>query len=293
MNRGFILSLTLHVGLIILLIFGLPDVGREIPSVNVPATFDVIAEETLTPKPAPRPLEPKPTMKPKEEPPHKVEVKPTELEEKPVEKQEEQLPEPEPKPPAEEKPRVSPTPEVKPDLTKVEDVPERPVPLPHKKPQVKPTLKPQEAKKEKEDFSSILKDLKQMKEKTQAQDQLETEQNTDEDGGVGKLGDQVTVSEMDAVRSHLAKCWKVPAGVRDAQDLKVKVRIWLNADGTVQKAEVIKDIFMQSNPLYKVASDRALNAVLDKNCNPLPFPKKKYELWKETEITFDPKKMFG
>lgn len=296
MSREFALSLALHAILIVLLVLGLPDMGREISMEQLPVSFEVIAEETLTPKPAPRHLEvkPMPQPKPEPEPVHKPEVKPVEPEEKSVETKEDLPPEPEPEPKkVEEVPQLAPVPEVKPELAKAEEVPDRPIPLPRAKPQVKPDPKREEAPKEKEDFTSVLKDLKRIKEKTQSQGQIDTETNPDDEGNAGKLGDQVTVSEMDAVRIHLRKCWNVPAGVKDAQDLKVNVRVWMNPDGTVKKAEVAKDIFAQGNPLYRVAADRALNAVLDKRCNPLPFPKHKYELWKDSVITFDPKEMFG
>ena len=108
--------------------------------------------------------------------------------------------------------------------------------------------------------------------------------------------ESLSINEINSVRSRLAKCWNPPLfliGIGtdkdEGKDFKVQVRIWLNSDGTVRQAEAIKDTSMEEDPRYKLFVERALNAVLDKNCNPLPFPEEKYELWKEIEITFDPK----
>ena len=79
-------------------------------------------------------------------------------------------------------------------------------------PQVKPKLKSPELqvkKKEEERFTSVLKDLKKLKEKTQVKGQDEKAQETEDEGDVGKLGEELTISEIDAVRSQLSKCWNV------------------------------------------------------------------------------------
>ena len=84
MSKGFFLSLILHGVVIYALIYGMPNIGREIQDMEVPISFDVIAAETLTTKPAPKRAEvkPQPKPEPKTKPIHKPIVKP---EEKPEE----------------------------------------------------------------------------------------------------------------------------------------------------------------------------------------------------------------
>jgi len=293
MNKGFFLSLILHIGIIYALIYGLPDIGRHIEDLELPISFDVIAAETLTPNPAPKRVELKDQSKPTLKPIPKPELKPQEKQEEIItELEKEKTPAPEFKPQiVEDAPSPEPVPPPLPDDKKITKVPDRTVPIPRSKPSV--TRKQEQTeKKEEEHFTSILKDLKKLK-TSQPKGQEELQDDPDEEGGVGKQGEILTISEIDAVRSQLSKCWNVPAGARDAKDLKVKVHLWMNGDGSVSKAKIIKDPFLQTHPFYKVAADRALNAVLDKNCNPLPLPKEKYALWKEMIITFDPKEILG
>lgn len=296
MNKGLILSLLLHAGVIYALIYGVPNIGHETDQLEIPFAFDVIASETLTPKPAPRQqsVKPKPQQKPVPKPEYKPEKKPPQPEIKEVVEEEKQAPEPEVKPIPEEKkepPKPTPLPEVKPKEKDPDPVPITATPIPRRKPIIVKS-EDKETRKKEERFSSVLKDLKKMKEKIRVEGQQEEEEeDTEEEGQPGKLGEQLTASEIDAVRHQLAKCWNVPAGAKDGKELKVKVHLWLNPDGVVRQAKVLRDPFLQGHPFYKVAADRALNAVLDKKCNPLPLPKSKYDLWKEIVITFDPKDM--
>ena len=45
----------------------------------------------------------------------------------------------------------------------------------------------------------------------------------------------MSISEIDAIRSQIAKCWNVPAGAKDAQNLVVVLRLDLAEDGSVIK----------------------------------------------------------
>lgn len=322
MIRSFFYSLLLHVVIIAVLVFGLPQLDNDLQNTPAPVAFDVVSTETLTPKPAPRRVETKPQPKPDPTPvpqpepasrPEKKDIPSQETQETQETQEVPEAQEPQkPEKPSEPVPEPS---EKIPPLPKQESAPVLPIPLPEKKileakspspappkvvpvPQSKPSLKspPSEAKKtEKKDtspFMDVLKDLKKMKEKVHLKGQ-EDPNPSNEDGNTGKLGDQLTASEMDAVKAQLAKCWNVSSGAKDAKNLKVKIYLWLTPEGTVRKAKVLKDVFLHHDPFYKIAADRALNAVLDKACQPLPLPKNKFELWKEMTLEFDPKEMFG
>jgi colicin import membrane protein len=100
---------------------------------------------------------------------------------------------------------------------------------------------------------------------------------------------ELSQDELAILRAQLERCWAPPAGVADARDLKVDVRIVLNQDGSLAAEPRVTNRL--AHPLFTVAADSALRAV--RRCQPLKTPPvAKYERWKEIEITFDPRDMF-
>ncbi|MDR1488300.1 MAG: cell envelope integrity protein TolA [Holosporales bacterium] len=107
-----------------------------------------------------------------------------------------------------------------------------------------------------------------------------------------EVGPVLTATQVDLIRQTIRKCWHFPAGLKNAEELLVDIRMELLEDGTVKKAEIVDKNRMKSDPNFKVAAENAYRAVLDPECNPLPLPKEKYEEWKNLELTFNPKEMF-
>jgi outer membrane biosynthesis protein TonB len=91
------------------------------------------------------------------------------------------------------------------------------------------------------------------------------------------------------LRAQLRECWHPPAGVNEARDLVVTVEFWLNRDGNLSAAPVVKN--RSSNPLFPVAADTAVKAL--RNCQPLRLPAAQYDSWQDLVIDFDPIEMFG
>ena len=46
----------------------------------------------------------------------------------------------------------------------------------------------------------------------------------------------LSISEVDAVRQQIRKCWNLPAGAKDAKNLIIELRMTMNPDGTVRQA---------------------------------------------------------
>ncbi len=107
-----------------------------------------------------------------------------------------------------------------------------------------------------------------------------------------KVGDVVTGTEIDAIRRQIARCWIVPNGARDVQDLIVDVEMKIAKDGTVTEAKVTDRARMARDQRFRAAADSAQRAVLDPRCNPLPLNPEKYEEWKDLEMSFNPKDMY-
>jgi len=98
----------------------------------------------------------------------------------------------------------------------------------------------------------------------------------------------MSMSEFDALIAHLHKCWDVPAGVKDAHDIAVLVRIQFKKDGSLMTDPMV--VNQSPNPTFRVAAESALRAI--RSCAPYSFmPIAKYEAWKEVEVNFDPRDM--
>ena len=96
-------------------------------------------------------------------------------------------------------------------------------------------------------------------------------------------------SDIDRLRTHIARCWVPPVGAKGADKLKVYIALSLEPDGHVREANIVNTTRYYSDNLYRIAANSALRAVLD--CQPLPLPADKYNQWKKSEFGFDPKFM--
>lgn len=102
----------------------------------------------------------------------------------------------------------------------------------------------------------------------------------------------MTMSEVDAIRYQIEKCWSIPAGARDAENLVVRIKIFLNMDGSLSKAPEIVGGNRSGDPFYRTAAESARRAVL--KCQPLKnLPVEKYSNWREITLTFNPREMLG
>jgi hypothetical protein len=100
---------------------------------------------------------------------------------------------------------------------------------------------------------------------------------------------KMTVNELDALRAKLATCWNIQLAPPDPSELRVKVKMYLNADGSLsQPPEIVE---AGSSEFARTAAESALRAV--RRCAPYNLPSEKYDQWREINITFDPKDMFG
>ena len=104
----------------------------------------------------------------------------------------------------------------------------------------------------------------------------------------GRAEATLTLSEMDALRAQMQRCWNPPIGLADRQELVIAVQISLAPDGSV--VEISKIGAEGVGALYDVAADAARRAVLQ--CQPYRLPATKYEVWKEVQVTFDPRELF-
>jgi colicin import membrane protein len=101
---------------------------------------------------------------------------------------------------------------------------------------------------------------------------------------------QLSQSEIDALRKRLSECWNPPAGATDGGNLKVVLRVLFKPDATVAAQPQL--VMATASPFGPAMAESAKRAVL--MCQPFTMLRPDhYQLWKDIEMTFDPREMFG
>jgi len=277
---GILYSCVLHLAVVALFFTHLHLFDRPLPE-ETPIAVELVnlapethaTEKTLTP---PQPKQPEKVAQnepaPKPEPPKPQPPKPPPPPTPPPSA-------PPPPPPPEPAPPEPKPPEPKPDL------PKPPPPKPEEKPQ--PPKKDNDAS-----FDALLKNLaKREVVLNETQDKAKPATppaHAASSQPIAPLGAQLTTSEIDLVREQIERCWNVPAGARDAEDLRPTFKVAMNPDGTVRSAE-LQNTDQLGNSFFQAAADSARRALLNPACQPLKLPLDKYDLWQTFTITFDPK----
>ena len=100
---------------------------------------------------------------------------------------------------------------------------------------------------------------------------------------------QLSLSEIDAFRRHLGKCWNPPPGASSARRVVVPITIQLTMDRTLAKEPKVE--MRATDPYSQVMIESAVRAIIQ--CQPYTmFSVERYETWKVLPIDFDPE-MFG
>lgn len=283
-KKALAYSVSLHLLLFALLIFGLPSFLRNEPPPEPAAItvelLPITAVSNVKPEDSeqaekPKPEEPKKEEQKKPSPPVKVaQATPP-------------PPPPKPEPKPVEKPEVK-----KPDIKKVEKKPE-PKPEPKVEPPKKETPKEKPKKAKEDDLDAILKAVKdtaQQEEKPDkpAEKDVKTSSSHKAISTRFDPNQRMSLSEMDALQSQISKNWSFDAGAKDAQTFIIVIDAKFNSDGSCISAEISsksRDRY-NSDSFYRAAAEAAKRAVWKssplKNLSP-----EKFDAWKEMELTFD------
>jgi len=261
--------------------------SKTAPKADVPKPLaEKIAEPKPTDNPANKVVEKPEVIAAADEPPKPVEAKPEPPKPAPP-KPAEAKPEPKPREAfaRESDPKPDPIAEaIKRDLAKKPEPKRAETPVPPKKPD---PVKPQP----KFDASQIQQRLALL-DKRDPQRRAATGDTLSPKPSLGvPTGNAATLtqSEIDALRARIQQCWSPPVGLADARELVVVVRIRFNQDGSLSQDPTLSN--QGSHPLFQVAAESALRAV--RRCAPYSFmPIAKYDVWKDVEVTFDPRDMF-
>lgn len=277
MKGPVIFSAVFHIALVVIALTGLPYFKKEpdpMESTAIPIEILPIAEMTTTNKkpvkaaPAPeKPPEEKPIQKEKPPAPPKVEA---------VEPPKEITP---PKPKTEAKPKPKPVTPPPPE-EKLEKPLEKP------KPEEKPVDETQA-----QDFTNLLKNLQDSD--PVVEDNLPESKDAEAPAPspIAAFSEQLTMSETDALRQQLSRCWSIQAGARYAEELVVDVRITVSRERRVLSATIVDQWRYSQDSYFRAAADSAIRAVNSPQCETLNLNPDKYELWKDMVVTFDPREM--
>jgi colicin import membrane protein len=100
---------------------------------------------------------------------------------------------------------------------------------------------------------------------------------------------KLSQSELDAMRQRLMQLWNPPAGVQNPEQLVVKIRVQLGKDGKLSGPPIV--LTSGRGTLFETARDNAIRALFRGQPFEMLSPTT-YDLWKEIEITFDPRDMY-
>lgn len=271
-KKALTVSLCLHIGIVVLGIVGLPYIAKP-PAISQPIAIEIInpADITTTNKP-----------------PSKSKLKPAVEEPKKAPKVEKKVVAP-PKVEAKEPPKIKPlekSVEKKETVKPKSNVPPLPTeklekPKPEKKVEDK-----EEAVQQEDPLESLMKNLQ------------DSEEFSDEDGAEklteaipdAPFSEVMTQNEWGTLSHQLEGCFEIPIGAANIQNMVVNVRIWINPDRTVRRAQAEDRMRMAADPAFRALAESAERSFSDPNCRYLDIPMDNYNHWKDHYIVvpFDP-----
>ncbi len=286
MPRGVLLSALLHLMMFALLIVGTPSFAPE-AELGVVIPIDLVSFADLAePEPEPEPVVELPPPEP--EPPEPKPRPITESDPAPTEMVE-LLPQPEPErelepEPEEEIAELPPKPEPKPERK-----PKTKVAQAEKKAEEKPEEKKEPEAPPEDRLTSILRNVDKLREKS---DRRRTESAEATRARTAPRASALEQMQMvRAIQGQMSRCWQIEPGARDAETLVVEIRVALNPDATVRKAQIVDFERMLNDSFFRSAAENARRAIW--RCSPFDLPPNKYEVWRDLTLKFDPGMMFG
>ena len=295
MRQSLFVSIFLHVAVVVLAIFGLPEIRKAAIVAEVPMVVEVVPKAQATNIPSTPKLLDKSAKK-------EVKTKNS-------------------KPPVTQKPvpvkRTKSSQKSQNTVPKTESLKAKAKIKIDKKQKVKKNIhkklikvKPQRKPKPPDRFAMVLKnlekDLKRTNSKLKKPIKKKPFRETDLISRLSKSlsrrseefdsNERVTISERNAmintVKRRMEPCWNFQAGSKKAQDIIVELEVKLRPNGRVLEASIKNQLDLKTN-FERAAGESALRAVLNPDCQPYELPIKRYSIWKDLKLTFNPREMLG
>ena len=278
MRIGFIVSLCLHVALLLAAYVALPsaDPFPDVVETVLPVELVTIDEFTNLKRAPTLEAEPEPVVEPEPDLPTEPEPVPT------------------PEPPAAEPEAAPPAPLAPEPEPEPEPVVDKKKPEPKVEPKLKPVKKKQVKKakaKKAYDFQSLSALLDKQPDDVIAKAPVRSKSSAP--AAASGFNTEMTISEIDAFKVQMRRCWSVPAGAPEAGRLIVSLKVFLSIDGSLSRpTEVMnKTRLISGDRYFRAATESALRAI--DRCQPFKMPAAKYRSWRELDLRFDPRDMLG
>ncbi len=285
MRRGLIISLALHLLILVSAIAVFPFSGDRLATKPTPLPVDLVTQAELTKIKAGQ-RKAKADAAKAQKKPEPVKKK---AGKKPKPKKVKSVKAPAPTPKSKPKKTVKAKPKPKPKPKKVV-VKKKPKP---KKVAAKPKAKPKPVTKKSKDFdpdniAALLNKVPDAGVQKPAPQEPKTKPKPAKGRSDGR-DTAMTFSEIDALRAKISQCWNPPVGGLGAEAIKVKLRLQLREDGILSREPEV--VNREGSPFFVAAADAAVRAVM--LCQPYELPARKYAMWRDMILNFDPKEMFG
>jgi hypothetical protein len=102
-------------------------------------------------------------------------------------------------------------------------------------------------------------------------------------------GPPLTGGERAGLVLAVQKCWNVPIGLQNADNLSVVIAVELTQDGRLAGNPKLIDPTGTPSGTTKQAFEAGRRALI--RCAPYILPREKYEQWRQLEVVFNPEKM--
>ena len=101
----------------------------------------------------------------------------------------------------------------------------------------------------------------------------------------------LSISEMSSIKQQIERQWNKPIGTQNLDKARVILSVSLDKSGTVKAVKIMELICTNCSPsVTNALSDSAVRAVW--KASPIDdLDPKRYNLWKEVYVTFDPNKI--
>ena len=295
MRQSLFVSIFLHVVVVVIAIFGLPEIRRAAIVAEVPMVVEVVPKAKATNiSSTPKLLDksPKKEIKTKNSKPPVVQKPAPVKRTKSSQKSQNTVPIPEP---LKSKAKI-----------KIDKKQKMKTKIHKKLIKVKPQRKPKPPDRFAMVLKNLEKDLKRTNPKSKKLIKKKPLRETDLISRLSKSlsrrsekfdsNERVTISErnamINAVKRRMEPCWNFQAGSKKAQDIIVELEVKLRPNGRVLEASIKNQLDLKTN-FERAAGESALRAVLNPDCQPYELPIKRYSIWKDLKLTFNPREMLG
>lgn len=104
-------------------------------------------------------------------------------------------------------------------------------------------------------------------------------------------GSGLSATEADLVANAMYKCWRMPAAAKDAENLRVRLKVKFVIGGHVESVDLIDQAASRrlspGNEYWEIAEREAIAAV--NKCSPYDFlPDERYGVWRELILNLRP-----